>query len=295
MGSVGTIREIWRYPVKSMQGERLESCRVGSKGIPGDRGWALRDEVAGEVRGARAFPALLLCSARYREEPGDGPSPHVDIRLPGGEVIGSDDPSVSNRLSALLGRRVSLWPIRPASERDHYRRIQPEPTRFEEAVRELFSREPDEPLPDLSVFDPELFEFVSPLGTYFDAYPLHLLTTATIDALTRCNPRAAFDVRRFRPNFLIATGEEAEGLAELDWCGRTLRIGRMDAACAIPTPRCGMTTHPQPGLEKDPSILRTIVREAAQNSGIYASVASPGRVELGDEVKLLDEVAELRL
>ena len=49
---VGTVIEIWRYPVKSMGGEQLDRCVVGERGLPGDRGWALRDEVAGEIRGA---------------------------------------------------------------------------------------------------------------------------------------------------------------------------------------------------------------------------------------------------
>jgi hypothetical protein len=192
----------------------------------------------------------------------------------------------------LLGRHVTLWPIQPASEREHYRRIQPEPAHFEEAVRQLFSREPDEPLPDLSGFAPELFEFVSPLGTYFDAYPIHLLTTASLAALSQMNPRAVFEVRRFRPNFLIEPARGAGGFVELGWCGKRLRAGQMTVSCAIPTPRCGMTTHPQPGLAKDPSVLRTIVRQAGQNIGIYAEVVSPGRVCVGDEVESLEGVKE---
>ena len=37
---IGTIQQIWRYPVKSMAGENLRECSVQSLGIPGDRGWA---------------------------------------------------------------------------------------------------------------------------------------------------------------------------------------------------------------------------------------------------------------
>lgn len=61
MSTLGKIREIWRYPFKSMQGECLERCEVGTLGLPGDRGWALRDEAAGEIRGAKKMPSLLLC------------------------------------------------------------------------------------------------------------------------------------------------------------------------------------------------------------------------------------------
>ena len=66
-------------------------------------------------------------------------------------------------------------------------------------MREAFGRTLDEPLPDLSMVPAELFEFTSPPGTYFDAFPLHLLTTTSLITMARLNPAAAWDVRRFRP------------------------------------------------------------------------------------------------
>src|SRR5215210_9178834 len=124
---VGRVREVWRYPVKSMAGERLEAAGVGASGLYGDRGWALRDEEAGEVRGAKKSPALILCAARYREQPaGAGsPPPHADITLPDGSQTATDAADVNERLSELVGRRVTLWPLRPASDRAHYRRAIP--------------------------------------------------------------------------------------------------------------------------------------------------------------------------
>ena len=44
MSVVGRVREIWRYPVKSMGGERLSRCDIELNGIYGDRRWALRDD-----------------------------------------------------------------------------------------------------------------------------------------------------------------------------------------------------------------------------------------------------------
>mgnify|MGYP003444581443 CR=1 FL=1 len=41
------VREIWRYPVKSMGGEQLTAAVVGPLGIPGDRGWGVRDQATG--------------------------------------------------------------------------------------------------------------------------------------------------------------------------------------------------------------------------------------------------------
>ena len=104
MGSIGRIAEIWRYPVKSMGGERLRSCEVGTFGLPGDRGWAVRDEVAGEIRGAKKLPGLMLCRATYTQEPAVGRVPPADITLPDGAHFASDSPEANARLSEFLGR-----------------------------------------------------------------------------------------------------------------------------------------------------------------------------------------------
>lgn len=306
---VGKVREVWRYPLKSMAGERLSTASVGARGLWGDRGWALRDEAAGEIRGAKMSPALMLCAARYRAEPApEGDPPHAEITLPDGTETSTDDPQINGRLSELVGRRVTLWPIRPASDRAHYRRAMPAArllgllsrsrnfrrlavgamrlTGKDRELREDFGREPGEPLPDLSLLPAEIFEFTSPPGTYFDAFPVHLLTTASLAALARQAPDTVWDVRRFRPNFLIETVAGVEGLVESGWGGRHLRVGELRLKCEMPAPRCSMTIQAQAGLPKDPRVLRTIVK-AGQNLGLYANVESAGRVSVGDEVELL--------
>ncbi|MEJ7714016.1 MAG: MOSC domain-containing protein [Pyrinomonadaceae bacterium] len=154
-------------------------------------------------------------------------------------------------------------------------------------TREMFSRDPDEPLPDFSNIPSELFEFTSPPGTYFDLAPIHLLTTSSLAVMTRLHPSAAWDRRRFRPNFLIETKSNIEGLVEVGWSARALRLGETSLRCEMPTVRCGMTTHAQAGLAKDPTVLRTIVREAGQNLGAYASIIKDGPVAVGDTVELL--------
>ncbi len=154
-------------------------------------------------------------------------------------------------------------------------------------MREIFGRTPDEPIPDLSVFPKEIFAFTSPLGTYFDAFPLHLLTTASLDMLAQRNPAAQWNVRRFRPNFVIETTTGISGLVENEWLGRSVRIGALTIHCPLPTPRCVMTTLAQQGIEKDPSILRTVVRDADQNVGVYATIITPGHVKVGDMVELM--------
>jgi uncharacterized protein YcbX len=53
MARSGLVAEVWRYPVKSMIGERLASTLVNDWGVLGDRVWAVRDEVRGGIRGAK--------------------------------------------------------------------------------------------------------------------------------------------------------------------------------------------------------------------------------------------------
>lgn len=306
---IGKIQEVWRYPVKSMAGEKLTECLVRSLGIPGDRGWALRDETAKEITNGKRIPLLMQCSARYQEEPANGIIPHVDITFPDGSRISSDNPQASARLSEVLGKQITLWALQPAGNKAHYRRanigarfagrlsqfklfrsILPTLTSFGSMnadLREVFSREPDEPIPDISILPPEILEFTSPLGTYFDAFPIHVLTTASLETMSKSNPVAVWDVRRFRPNFLIKTEAGIEGLIESGWAGRKLRLGNVELSCEIPAARCGMTTHAQADLPKDPSVLRSIVRDADQNLGIYASVHTAGTVSAGDRVELI--------
>lgn len=287
MPVIGSVREIWRYPVKSMAGERLQAGWFGPAGLPGDRAWAVRDEAAGEVRGAKKLPALMTCAARYPEDPAEGPAPVAEITLPDGRVLRSDAPSVSAELSGLLGRSVTLWPLRPSSDLDHYRRAAPDDPDMMAELRGIFGRLEDEPIPDLSVFPPEVMEFTSPPGTYFDAFPVHFLTTATLAALEARTAGSRFDVRRFRPNLVIDSAA-AQALAEPAWTGRALRIGGAVLSVAAPCPRCVMTTLPQRDLPKDPAVLRTIVREAAQNVGGYALASTPGEIRVGDPVELVD-------
>lgn len=303
---IGTVNQIWRYAVKSMAGERLESTTVEKMGIPADRGWAVRDESTGETTNGKRIPLLMQTEARYRESPSDGAIPHVVMRFPNGVELASDADDVNERLSELLGKRVSLWPRRPATDLEFYRRKSkiarafaklarvpgfraaiPVLTSFGKAnadLREAFSREPGEPVPDLSNLPAEIFEFTSPLGTYFDAFPIHLLTTSSIEAMKRINPAATWDVRRFRPNFLIET--DVEGLIESNWSGKTLRLGNVELRCEIPCVRCGMTMQAQKEFPKDPSILRSIVKDANQNFGSYANVTKPGEVRVGDVVEV---------
>jgi uncharacterized protein len=287
MSVVGRVAELWRYPVKSMAGEQVARALITERGVTGDRGWALRDETAGEIRGAKKMPTLMSCRARYDEEPAGGRISNATITLPDGSTVSTNAPDVNARLTAFLGRRVTLWPLQPAENREHYRRGLPDHDDMEAELRQVLGRLPDEPLPDFSFIPPELFELTSPPGTYFDLAPIHLLTTASLSAMAARNAEAQFDRRRFRPNVLVETRGTTASLVEIGWCGGRLRIGEAVIAITIPTVRCSMTTQATDELPKDPSVLRTIVRDADQNMGVYATVETPGVAAVGDSVELL--------
>ncbi|SNR61881.1 MOSC domain-containing protein [Blastococcus mobilis] len=103
------VLEFWRYPVKSLQGERLAVAEFGPEGIAGDRQWALFDLDTGFGLTARRVPELLFAAARLRADGG------VEVVLPDGTVTTED-----TAISAWLGRRVTLRDAGSAPSRRRY-------------------------------------------------------------------------------------------------------------------------------------------------------------------------------
>jgi uncharacterized protein YcbX len=190
-------------------------------------------------------------------------------------------------VSDALDHKVTLWPLVPKEQLDHYRRGAPTHESIDQELRAIFGRTPDEPLPDLSKLPPELFQFESPPGTYFDAFPLLLLTDATLRRLQALAPKSRVDVRRFRPNLVVATPDGVEDFVEVGWVGSRVRIGEAELSIALACPRCVMITHGFDDLPQDPGLMRTVVRDANQNVGVYARVERAGRVAVGDTVEVL--------
>ena len=284
---MASVAEIWRYPVKSMVGERLGSTSVSEWGLLGDRGWAVRDEVRGGIRGAKKIAGLMQLAGRYLAEPtSQRRSPPVEILMPDGSTVTSDDPNVSERVSYAVDHPVTLWPLQPAEDRDHYRRGGPDSDDFVAELQTMFGAGAGEPLPDLSGFPEELAEFESPPGTYFDAYPISLLTTASLRSVAEALPDSDIDVRRFRPNLLVDVA--GTGYPEQHWIGRRVVVGEVEFEVTNRCIRCVMVTLPTAGLPRDRTILRTLARQTGQNLGVYARVLRPGTLCEGDEVRLLD-------
>ena len=185
-----TVAALYRYPVKSMIGESLQSAVIGPLGIPGDRAWALRDETQGGLAGGKRFAALMNMSARVLEEVEPGArSPLCEITIEG-RSLRTDSEDVHMRLSAAVHSPVTLWPL----------------------------------LAEHPAFAAELAEYPAPPGTYFDAYPLLLLSRQSLASMQAEAPRQRFDVRRFRPNLRLDFAGTEHPFPEQEWLGRTLRF-----------------------------------------------------------------------
>jgi hypothetical protein len=264
---------LWRYPVKSMMGEELNAAEVTERGLIGDRQFAVVDASTGKVAGAknpRKWGNFFDFRAAYVEPPESGSKlPAVRLTLPDGTVVTSEQPDLAQVLSRALGREVAF------AEAQH--------------DGESSGAQAEEYWPDIEGLDyrDTVTEWELPAGTFFDLAVVHLLTTATIERLRALYPEGRFEVRRFRPNIVVATGPDQQGFVENDWIGHTVAIGdEVRLRITGPCPRCVMTTLPQGDLPKDAGILRTAAQNNRANVGVYADVVKSGTVRRGDHVTL---------
>jgi MOSC domain-containing protein len=272
---VGTVSALFRYPVKSMLGERPAELALTAGGTLGDRAWAVR-EASGRIATAKKWPAMLGFRASYDSPPRAGDLAPVTIVCPDGTTIHADDPEASARLSAVMGRPVSLERSKPD-----------ERSRGEIDPQTIFADVPVEQiLPGLtSQTIPDTFGLLR--GAFFDSAPIHVLASGSIEHMKRlCGGDSVLDPRRFRPNIFVDTGG-IEGFVEDEWLEGSLEVGETARIIAMkPALRCVMTTHAQPDLPRDLSILRTAARNHKATLGVFAEIGAPGTVRVGDPVYL---------
>jgi len=225
------VREIWRYPVKSMGGESLTGCDVDERGLEFDRAWGVYDPATGMVLTARREPSLLFLSAKVV-----GGRP--DIRTETDDDVSSDDD-----LSAWLGRPVE---IRSAADG---------PATFENPL-------------DVDT-ETDWMSWQSAGTTFHDG-------RSTISFVTRATLRD-WDGRRFRMNLTL----DGDGEDQLDGL---ITVGTSTLSIRKPIERCVMVSRPQPGIERDLGVLKTIIRERNNQLGVGATVASSGHIDVGDVV-----------
>lgn len=257
---VGRVTELWRFPVKSFQGEPMRTLEVSPTGVLGDRRYALRDVASGKILSAKRHGVLLEAFAVTTD---DG----VVMTLPDGSVHRPEDDDIDDVLSDWLGFGVTL----ATADTEH-----------PNGVYEFAFDIEDSP-------DAEWFDIDIPVGSFVDLYGAHLLTSASLAAIGTHHPDGDWDIRRFRPTAFIDTGD-ADGYVEDAWMNRTVTLGTASVSVEMLTIRCVMPSRVQPELDgrpalpRDKATSRTITAEHGSNLGVYCAIASPGRVSIGDEV-----------
>src|SRR5262249_44125699 len=294
MPIVGSVAELWRFPVKSMKGEQLQEVTVTEQGVLGDRAYALIDAETGKVVSAKSvklFPDIFAYRAAFVAPPrAEGEMPPVRIDLPDGTSVTSDSSDVDRALSAHFRRDVRL--PRVAADDFTMDHCHPEvegadPGGNRDAVvaQKLGS----------ALFAEFGVESPVPVGAFFDVFPLSVMTTSTLARLNELRPQSRFEQRRFRMNLIVRT--EQPGFVENGWVGHELQLGdETRVNVALLDPRCVMTTLAQDDLPQDTDVLRTLVRHNRMQvgdlgqfpcAGVYAVVATPGTVRTGDHVSVV--------
>ena len=279
MQALGTVAALRRFPVKSMLGERLERCAVTTRGLDGDRVFALIDTQTGRVATAKRphlWRGLLSFAVEHHA---DG----VRIVLPDGASIHADDPVVDALLSKAIGRPVTLARVRtPGAEVE---RARPD---------EVMEKGCD----SADVFaDPLQIAQAAPDGGFFDYAPLSVLTTSSLTRVAEAAPGDRIALERYRPNIVVET-PDLPPFAENGWQGRRLRIGgTLELALDIPTPRCAI---PMLAYADEPAATGAVAAVNSLNRipipllgeglfpclGIFATVAAAGEARVGDVVRL---------
>ncbi|KIL45800.1 MOSC domain-containing protein [Jeotgalibacillus soli] len=264
-----TIASLWRYPVKSMMGEEMNSCEITEKGLLGDRAFGLIDPATGRLANAKnpkKWPRMFQYRAAFTKPPQlECPTPPIRITLPDGTTVLSKDEDINERLSDSFNRTVAL--SSPSSTGVEFEGYIPEEMKELENSGSVFTRE-------------------SPQGTFYDIAMVHVITTSTIDALRKLIPESRIEPRRFRPNIIIDV-PEGEGFIENEWIGKTLKIGEhVQLKVVQGTARCVMTTLAQGDLPRDQNILKSIVKNNAGQFGVYAEVITDGKAFIGDRIEI---------
>ena len=209
------VTEIWRYPVKTMAGEKLQRVRLGPLGIEGDRVVHVED-AQGQVITSRSHPRFL----GHKGTLGLDGEPLVDGRP-------WNSPEVAAKVVDIAGPRARL-------------------VRHDGVER-------------------------------FDVLPLLVATDGAIAAF-------GHDHRRLRPNIVIGG---VDGLAEREWPGGCLRIGKVLIGIQDLRSRCIMTAYDPDTLVRDKDITREIYRRFGGKLALNCFVIEGGELTVGDEVHLV--------
>lgn len=209
------VKEIWRYPIKTMAGEKLEHARIGPLGVEGDRVVHVEDAQR-RIITSRSHPRFL----GHKGTLAQNGEPLVDGRP-------WNSAQVAGEVVDIVGPGAKL-------------------VRFDGAER-------------------------------FDVLPLLVATDGAITAF-------GHDHRRLRPNIVVGG---VEGLAEREWPGGCLHVGKVLIGVQDLRLRCVMTSYDPDTLVGDKEITRSIYRRFGGKLALNCFVIEGGEIAVGDEVKLV--------
>lgn len=293
MQALAHVKEIWRYPVKSMGGEMINQALFTPTGMVGDRLWAVVD-ADGEIKSARQWPKLLEMQAGYadtftlNERTYCDEVPDVAISIPEQADVNSRAAETNQVLGQFLGKECRLEALRPSTDSSFY--TPPKERNLENLDRELDKLEGEGDF-DFSQTPDEIFEilgqYMTPPGTFFDSFPLHMLSTQSLAYLAQ-NSEADVSRMRFRPNLLLDFVGSSMDKPEFDLLGKRIRIGGTVIQIRGKTIRCSIPSRPQPlhGLAQDPKMTRAMVDLFERHVGVYANIETFGTINVGDPVVL---------
>lgn len=278
---IGKVRRLRRYPLKSALGEELQHAVLTKTGVHGDRAFAVLDRESGKIASAKRpklWRSLLSLTAQFLED-----TRTLAISLPDGHTINSNSADIDPALSDLLGRPVSL-----VSERRPG--MQFERSRPEEVLAHGLDADVGIDLGEIGAAAPE--------GGFYDFAPVHLVTTASLEEISRKADLDGLEAERYRPNIVIESSDTTP-FVENSWKGQKLQIGSAVLEIMVPTPRCAVPTLAHGlGLAPKPDVLRAIhannrvdIPDAGTFPclGVYAKVLHTGEIVPGDSVLLVDD------
>ncbi len=273
-----SIAELWRYPVKSMGGERVESLELRTSAVVGDRRWAVRNIETGKIASAkrpRPYGQLLSWSAKTQADGG-----LVAVGLDGREyAVGSGE--LDAALTEALGEPVQLVEV-------------------EEGREETYASEWPE-IPGTVLSDVEVDLPVAALTektSFVDASAVHIIVNQSMAHLASLLDGVKLGVERFRPNIVLdAIDDTGSGeFADLAWKDIDVKIGDVMLRIGDATPRCVMTTLAQPTYEQAKSVLQVLAATARKEFdfgafacfGNNAEVTAAGTISVGDTLIIPD-------
>ena len=260
MSHIGTIESLWRYPVKSMRGEKLDEIFVSFAGVMGDRLYGI---VNGDGNPAfpwytiRDYEELLLYQPRYRN--------HSATLQP-------------KNLAAAQTMSPGINPLYPDTDR--------------------FSVEVETPEGNNYSLDDDFLEHLKSLTdsqnlrlhfsqrSQFDCRPLSIFSMQLCDLLAE-ELDMDIDKRQFRANFYVKWNDNRPAY-ENDLLGHRLKIGdRLEINVLERDPRCKVITVNPDTAEVDSKLIKHIAQSHEGYAGVYGAVLVEGVVKAGDPIELL--------